>query len=353
MLALMALRRIVIVSLMLLAATGCSTVQYYGQAVSGHLEIMGASRPLEQVIEDPSTEERVRERLRLAAEARRFASRELSLPDNRSYTRYADLGRGAVVWALYAAPEFDTAPHRWCYPLVGCLAYRGYFDQAEAMREAKKLASLGMDTHVAPVPAYSTLGWFADPLLNTMMAWDDEVVAALIFHELAHQVVYVPGDTEFNEAFAVAVEREGMRRWLAASGRSDRLEAWLARKSSAARFTRSLLALRAELTRLYARPLSAQSMRAAKAAAMERARSDFRQRLRERPGERAFTHWYGAGLNNARLNVLAVYERWVPAFEQLLEREDRDLERFYREVRRLGGLQPDERARRLRALDTP
>ncbi|MGB0721477.1 MAG: aminopeptidase [Gammaproteobacteria bacterium] len=333
--------------------TGCSTLGYYGQAASGHLEVMAASRPLGSVIEDPATPTKVRERLRVAADARRFASTDLGLPDNGSYRSYADLGRDAVVWALYAAPEFDVEPHRWCYPFVGCLAYRGFFDLDEARDVAKRYAARGMDTYIAPVPAYSTLGWFDDPLLNTMMRWDDTSVAALVFHELAHQVVYVADDTEFNEAFAVTVEREGVRRWLESRGRSAQLHEWRARKAAAAELVRMMLALRADLDALYAGASAhdrGSTPGARKGALIEAVRERFRKQARTRRELEPFAHWFGPGLNNARLNVFAVYERWVPAFAALLAREEGDMSRFFIAVKRLGRLDQEERARQLREL---
>jgi len=212
----------------LLLAGGCESIGYYRQAIEGHLGVMASARPIDAWLADPSTSPALRERLETARRIRQFASRELGLPDNGSYLSYADLGRPFVAWNVFAAEEFSVEPKKECFPFAGCVSYRGFFAEEEARRHAAQLREAGYDVHVAGVPAYSTLGWFEDPLLSSFILYSDAQLARLIFHELAHQMVYAGGDTTFNESFAVVVEEEGVRRWLEAEGRSAELAAFRA-----------------------------------------------------------------------------------------------------------------------------
>ena len=218
---------------------GCTNLGYYYQAVEGQMQIWHRSRPIKQVIDDAQTPAQIRERLELVLRVRDFASAELALPDNGSYRKYADVERPFVVWNAFAAGEFSVAPKEWCFLFAGCVGYRGYFSQAGAERFAEDLKRQGLDVFVAGIPAYSTLGWFDDPVLNTVVRYPDAQLAQLIFHELAHQVFYVAGDTMFNESFAVAVELEGVDRWLARDGDPS----LAARSLEAARDTRRALEL--------------------------------------------------------------------------------------------------------------
>ena len=199
-------------------AAGCSALDYYAQSIEGHFAMLRAARPIPEIVSDPSTAESLKQRLQRAERIRAFASSELALPENQSYRSYADLQRPFVVWNVFATPELSLELKQWCYPVVGCAGYRGYFERTMAEEAAEQLRAEGYEVNVTGVPAYSTLGWFADPLLNTFIGGTEGQLAGLIFHELAHQVVFVGGDTTFNESFATAVEREGVRRWLAANG---------------------------------------------------------------------------------------------------------------------------------------
>src|SRR6185295_9567668 len=241
--------------------TGCETLAYYLQAVGGQLELMARAQPVGTLIADPATPQPLRERLALARSIRDYASRELGLPDNGSYRSYADLGRAYVVWNVVAAPEFGLAPVESCFPVAGCVPYRGFFALEDAERHAARLRSAGNDVNVRGVPAYSTLGRFDDPLLNTFIRNPDADLARLIFHELSHQVLYVKGDSTFNESFAVAVERAGVRRWLAATGRSAAMQAFLETQERGARFLSLLEQARTRLKALYAMPLPPEVMR--------------------------------------------------------------------------------------------
>lgn len=339
-------------SLLVLAAAagaglgGC----YYVQAVRGHLQIMGDRVPLAQVIEDPATPTDLRARLELVREARAFAAAELGLPDNDSYTTYVALDRPYVVWNVFAAPEFAVEPRRWCFPVAGCVVYRGYFAQEDAERYADRMAAEGWDTTVGGVGAYSTLGRFDDPVLSTMLRWQDYQLAGLLFHELAHQVVYVPDDSEFNESFATALEEEGLARWLAARGEASTLADYREDRSRQSAFALLIEDARERLAALYARPLDEEAMRAAKAAEFDALRERYAALRASWGGYAGYDAWFESPLNNARLVPVATYHRYVPAFRALIRDANGDLPAFYEACRRLAELAPDERRRELESL---
>src|SRR3954468_6776618 len=236
---------------LLVVLPGCASLGYYYQAFEGQMQIWHRSRPIKQVIEDASTPAQVRERLALVLRVREFASAELGLPDNGSYRTYADLERPFVLWNVFATSEFSVTPKDWCFPFAGCVGYRGYFSLAGAQKFSADLQREGLDVFVAGVPAYSTLGWFDDPVLNTIVRYPEAELARLIFHELAHQVVYVPGDTMFNESFAAAVEQEGVERWLSKSGDQAQQAAFDLQQQRRADFIGLVLKYRDELEELY------------------------------------------------------------------------------------------------------
>jgi len=334
--------------------SGCSTLGYYAHSARGHLDLMGRAKPVTEWVADDSTPVALRERLQLTQRMRDFAVRELELPDNKSYRAYADLGRPAAVWNVVATKELSLDLHQWCFVVVGCIGYRGYYDRTLAEREAQMLGAQGMEASVYGVPAYSTLGWTnwlgGDPLLSTFIRWPEGELARLIFHELAHQVAYAADDTVFNESFATAVERIGGARWLAQhAGPETRAEydAYEARRHD---FRALTFAARAELAAIYAGPGSDDAKRAGKAAVFARLRADYDTLKRERwGGYTGYDAWF-AQANNASLAVQAAYNRLVPAFERLYEREGRDFNRFYAEVQRLARL---PKAERHATLDSP
>jgi predicted aminopeptidase len=325
-----------------LALAGCETIAYYAQAVNGHLSLMHRALPVEQVIADPATPEQLRARLELARAVRDFASRELALPENASYRSYADLERRYAVWNVVAAPEFSLEPEQSCFPVAGCVAYRGFFSREGAERHAKGLRERGLDVFVYGVPAYSTLGRFDDPLLSTFIGYPEAELARLVFHELAHQVAYVKDDSTFNESFAVAVEREGVRRWLAAAGREKDLDAFREAQRRNAEFMRALDAARARLAALYRQRIAPEAMRQLKRAELEKLGSepDFR-RYAERRGKSGSDPDFSP--NNALLAAFATYTGLAPEFERLLAAEGGDLERFYGAVRALAAKPRAER----------
>lgn len=337
------------------ATTGCSTLGYYGQAVGGHLQIVHAARPVERWLADPATPEPLRERLKLAQQMRAFAVRELALPDNNSYRRYADLGRPSVVYNVVAAPELSLELKTWCFPMVGCVGYRGYFSREPAEATAEALRAQGWETSVYGVPAYSTLGrteWLGgDPLLNTFLFWPEGELARLLFHELAHHIVYVRDDTMFNESFAVAVERIGGRRWLQQHGTETALAEYAALEARRAQFRALTLDTRQRLQQVYTGPGSDEDKRRAKGEVMAGFRSGYETLKREAWGGFAGYDGWVARANNAAFAVQAAYDELVPGFEALYEAEGRDLPRFYAAVKTLAALPKAERRARLGAAN--
>ncbi|WP_235539280.1 aminopeptidase [Pelomonas sp. Root662] len=334
--------RVLLVAAAALALSGCSAVGHWGQAAGGHLGIVRAAKPVDAWLADPATPTELAERLRLSQQIRDYASSHLALPDNNSYRRYADLGRAAVVWNIVAAPALSFDLKTWCYPMMGCAGYQGWFNLDEARRRADLLKAEGWEVQVQPIPAYSTLGWSrwlgGDPLLNTFIRYPEGELAAMIFHELSHQRVYAGDDTGFNEAYATAVEQIGARQWLA--GRPEALAAFETGRARRARFLALAREGRERLRAVYAGP--AESRAAAKAAVM----AELRERApREAPGYEA---WFQRA-NNASFAILSAYDELVPAFMRLYEREGRDWVKFHAAVERLVPLSREERRATLRS----
>ena len=314
--------------------SGCSA-GYLLQAAHGQWQLLRARQPIGRLIAARDTDATLRRRLELVREARDFATRELALPDNRSYRSYSALGRPYVVWNVVAAPEFAIVPLHWCFPIAGCIAYRGYFREANARRFAEQLRLRGHDTLVAGVSAYSTLGRFADPVLDTMLRYGDLELVGTIFHELAHQLVYVKNDTEFNESFAMSVERAGVARWLAAHDRLPELGDYRLRQQQQAQIVALLAAGRAQLATLYAGPLAPGPMRARKQELLGQITTAVRDYTQSQGVRSGYDAWLDAGLNNAHLASVATYFDCVPGFEQLLASHSGDFGAYYAAVRAL------------------
>lgn len=333
-----------------LLLSGCANVGYYFQSVSGQFGIWRRERPIEEVMADPASAPALKERLARVLEIRAFASRELGLPDNDSYRRYADLGRPFAVWNVFAAPEFSVQPLQSCFLFAGCVSYRGYFSRSDADQFAAALAGEGNDIYVGGVPAYSTLGWFADPVLSTFIHYPEPEIARLIFHELAHQVAYARDDTVFNESFAVAVEQEGMRRWLARRADPQEREQFERGRRIRAEFTGLIQKYRARLETLYRARIEPDAMRVRKRETFAELESEYRSLREKWGGYGGYDAWFARVPNNAQLASVAVYSQLVPAFESLLAREDGSLPRFYEAVRALAALPKAERDARMRAF---
>jgi predicted aminopeptidase len=344
--------RLWLMPLVCLALGGCGSL-YVAQAAKGQLQILTARKSITRIIADPKSTAELRQRLESVRAARAFASAELALPNNKSYTSYANLKREYVVWSVVATPEFSVEPREWCFPIVGCVAYRGYFKESAAKDFAATLRAQGFDTIVGGVPAYSTLGKFNDPILSTMMSYGDDELAAIMFHELSHQVVYIQDDTSFNEAFAVTVEQEGLARWLKSLGRESQLTRHIKRRARQAESVALIGRYRMELATLYRTRLAPEAMRARKVEVFARLVADL-QALDARYGVKSgLAAELAEQPNNAQLASLATYYDCVPGFEQLLAEQQHDLPKFYAAVRELAKLPRDERRARLCRSEAP
>lgn len=329
---------------------GCANLGYYAQAVEGHLAIQQRTRPIVEVVGDPATAENLKRSLSLVSALREFAVRELRLPDNGSFTTYADLGRPYAVWNVSAAPELSMELEKWCFVAVGCVSYRGFFSMSEAERFAQELRAKGYDVALGGVRAYSTLGWFREPLLNTFLGYSDTEMAQLIFHELAHQVVHVRDDTTFNESFATAVELEGINRWLDRNGSEAQRDAFIASRKRKTSYTTILLEYRARLKRLFASGESDVEKREIKARIFDELHeklADFgtaKATVRRAPVART-------KLNNADLATVSTYTGLVPAFQALLQQQGGNLPLFYERVKEIARLPAPERMAVLRQVE--
>ena len=332
--------RLFLVVIACLPLTGC----YLMQAATGQMQLLSKRQPIAKVIANPQTKPALRTRLEYVTAARDFASHDLGLPDNRSYRTYADVGRSFVVWNVFAADAFSVEPRRWCFPIAGCVVYRGYFREASAERYARNLRLRGFDAAVGGVAAYSTLGHFADPLLNTMLGWSDAQLAGTVFHELAHQLIYVPGDSEFNEAFATVVEEAGLERWLATHGTGKQMENWRAQRERGQAFIDLLLATRERLRLLYQMKLAPGEMRSRKQEEFGRLKFEYSQLRARWKGYSGYDYWFDRALGNAHLVSASTYHGCLPEFHRLLESMNGDLVPFYDEVRRMAKQSRRERA---------
>ena len=321
--------------------TGC----YLLQAAGGQMQIVSRREPIAKVLADPATPEKLRGRLEYVAAARDFASRDLGLPDNDSYRSYADVGRPYVVWNVFATDEFSVTPRRWCFPVAGCVVYRGYFNEDNARRYARGLRMSGNDAAVGGVAAYSTLGHFKDPILNTMLGWNDAQLAGTLFHELAHQVVYVPGDSEFNETFATVVEEAGLERWLQHTDHSQELQNWRTQRERNRQFIQLLLDTRERLQELYKTSLPADEMRARKQEEFGRLKFEYWQLRKRWNGFAGYDRWFDGALSNANLVSAATYHGCMPGLRRVLRAVDGDLPRFYQEAKKLAALSLEARRR--------
>lgn len=332
---------------------GCETFSYLAQAAGGQLSLLGSARPLERILNDPDTPPDLKARLVRAAAIRDFASRELLLPDNGSYRSYVDLGRPYPVWNVVAASEFSVHAARSCFPISGCVNYRGFFSREDADQYASKLRSRGDDVIVYGVPAYSTLGYFDDPLLSSFIRYPDTELARLLFHELAHQVVYVKDDSSFNESFAVALEREAVKRWLSAQGRQAELASFAQASARADAFKTLLDATRLRLEALYRQnpsPAELPALRAAKEKEFARLKQDYEGLKASWNGFSGYDRLVGDQPNNALLAAFNTYTRLVPSFEKLLPKEGASLGDFYAKVKALAADAPEVREEKLKRL---
>jgi len=329
-------------------SSGCA-VPYYLQAIGGQIDLMRKREPIADIVADPSRDADFRRALGTVAELRRFAVTDLHLPDNDSYTSYADLGRSYVVWNVVATEPFSVKPQRWCFPFAGCVSYRGYFDRDTAERFQQRLDERGLDTFSGGSSAYSTLGYFSDPVLNTMLAGSVDNVAGILFHELAHQKVYIQDDSELSEGFATAIEEHGVEMWLRAHGDAAALERYLRRIGRRAQFAELVARQQSRLRSIFAVDTDDASKLAAKAAAFEQMRLDYAVLKEHWGGATDYDGWFAGTLNNATLVAITTYRRWLPGLKWRLR--EVGLTQFYADVAALAELPRDERVIRLERWD--
>ncbi len=342
--------RILAAALVVVPLSGCSNVGYYSQIVSGHMQIVMGKKPVAEVTEDESVDKQLRRRIMLAVQARDFAVNELGLPDNDSYKTFYDTRRNYVTWNVVAAEEFSFTPKQWCFPVAGCVSYRGYYDIADARDYAKGLEEDGMDVTLNGATAYSTLGWFADPLLNTMLNRSDSGIVALLIHELAHQQLYVQGDSKFNESFAVFVDQAGLELWQNRRGSSEQITELESRREKQEEFIALLRGTREDLDKLYRSDVQESVMRQQKAERFDQLRVDYETLKRTWGGYRGYDGWFARELNNARLVSVATYNDYVPAFEVLFEQSNKDFTVFYQAAKRLADMPMAQRTLEMQAL---
>ena len=326
-----------------LSLGGCSTVGYYSQAVTGHLKLMSARQSIDKLLAADDTDPELRGKLQTLVDARQYAVTALKLPDNDSYNTYVETGKRAITWNVVATEEFSMRPNTWCFPVAGCVSYRGYFDRQDAEKFAASLAEESFDITIGGASAYSTLGWFDDPVFDTMLRGDDLRYVGTLFHELAHQVLYVKDDSNFNEAFASFVEQEGVRRWLEDRLQTERIEGYKASLVRSGDFVELLKSTREALLELYKEPIAEAVMRERKQQVFDGMRSDYEILKTSWGGFNGYDGWFRRELNNARLVAVATYRRYVPAFAAMYKEVDGDLEGFYGLAEEISSLPAEKR----------
>lgn len=321
----------------LIACTSCSNLSYYSQSIRGHFAVLAEQQKISALIEDPSTPDVLKRKLETVLSVREYASTSLGLPKNDSYRQYADIGRPYVVWNVFAAEPLSIEAKQWCFPIAGCVIYRGYFNLDDATQFADQLRDQGLDVFVGGVKAYSTLGWFDDPMLSTMINYNETELAGIMFHELAHQQLYIKNDSAFNESFATAVEIEGTRRWLQKNQLNDKFDAYLRKKQIRDEFVALILKYRQQLAQLYGSDdIDETTKLKGKITTFAKLKAEYQQ-LRQRWDNYAgYDRWFDLDLNNARLASIGAYHEFVPAFQTLLKKHDYRLEDFYKQAKLIG-----------------
>lgn len=328
--------------LLTIALGGCAQLGYYSQAVRGQMTLLAEAKPIDRWLSDPAVEDDLKARLKRVREIRSFAASELGLPNNGSYKNFADLKRKFVMWNVVATPELSLKPEHWCFPIAGCVDYRGYYEKEAAQAFADGLRSRGLDVRVSGVPAYSTLGWFNDPVLSTFIHYPEAEMARLVFHELAHQVAYAPGDSQFNESFATAVEEAGVTRWLDAHGDAEIRESYRSFQQRRLGFLQLLETYRGRLEETYQGPFSDAQKRIHKAELMAAMQADYASLKLQWGGYAGYDRWFNEPMSNAHFALISTYHDLVPAFHRLLA-EKKALPAFYQAVRALARMDAAQR----------
>ncbi len=329
------LQTLILVILCVALLSGCASLDYYGQSIRGQASLLLKAQPINELLADPAIDRQIKAKLHRVLKLRRFASEVLALPDNESYTRYVDLHRSYVVWNVFAAPALSVVPREWCFPVVGCVAYRGYFAEADARTFAASLAGQGLDVFVGGVTAYSTLGWFDDPMLNTIINRPEAELAGLIFHELAHQVVYVSGDSAFNESFATSVELEGARRWFERLGLPQQSRDYRYKKAIEQELIDLIMDYRGRLEVAYRGEATDKEKLIEKKKLIAELKTDYKKMRKYKKTQSAYDGWFAQDLNNAHIASIGTYHQFVKGFERLLADNGGELPAFYAAVRKL------------------
>ncbi len=333
--------------------SGCESFFYYKQAITGQVDILCKRKAISRLLEDRNTPDKLKKQLQLVMGIREFAIKELKLPADKHYLTYVELNRSSVAWNVFAAPEFSFQEKKWCYPIVGCVAYRGYFSQEDAQRYASKLTGEGLDVHVGAVSAYSTLGWFDDPIFSTFVHRSEARLAGLIFHELAHQILFTADDTTFNESFASAVEQEGLRRWFALSGKKKDYNAYLNSEQFYRWFAELVGRYREKLENLYKKDLPPETKRREKAVLLRQLKGEYEKGKTAWGQHKGYDAWFARPINNAKILSVGFYNDLVPAFLGFLQETGGDLGQFYEQCKILAGKPKEDRRQQLQlALET-
>jgi predicted aminopeptidase len=335
--------RLLFVLLSMAGLVACADMGYYLHSVKGHFDIIQQKQDIDKILQDKNVPDKLKQRLRLVQSIRDFAFSELKLPESDSYTEYADLKRSYALQNLFAAGEFSINAKQWCYPFIGCAGYRGFFDQQRLDEFVSKLRKQHYDIYVARVSAYSTLGWFDDPVLNTFINWPDEFLAGLIFHELAHQQLYVDGDSRFNESFATAVQHAGVEKWLQQQGFKQRLKRYRQRQVNRQKVFDLIKQARADLKQLYQRDITDQEKRKLKVKYLRDLKQRYQSFSESIQHNDGFQRWFQGELNNAKLVSISTYNDWVPVFSEILRRQKGDFAAFYQQVLQLSKIPLEQR----------
>jgi len=340
----------IVLAVVLLGTAGCSSIGYYSQAIGGHLKLMSAREPIDELLANDNTDPKLVEKLQTLIDARQFAVDVLALPDNKSYSTYVETGKRYVTWNVVAAEEFSVRAKTWCFPVAGCVSYKGYFAEQDAQAYAETLLAQNLDVNIGGASAYSTLGWFDDPVLDTMLSGGDIRYVSTLFHELAHQLLYVQDDSNFNEAFATFVEQEGIRIWLDARGESERIERYNAYLARNADFAELLKSTRSELVAAYQKDISDAEKRVQKQAVFERMQENYQELKKNWNGYAGYDGWFARKINNARLVSVATYHRLVPAFATIYADANNDLPAFYANAKAVAEMPAQKRREHMEAL---
>ena len=330
---------------MALGLSGCEAVGYYRQAIAGEYQILAHQKPIESLIADPATPPKLKAKFQEVLKIRQFAAQELKEPADKSYVKYTDLHRSCVVWTVEVAPALSLEPKTWWFPVVGRASYRGYFSEASARLYAEKWEKRGWDVFVGGVQTYSTLGWFRDPLLNTFIYEPESELAEIIFHELGHRRLFVPGDTDFNEAFATTVASEGVRRWYVAAQKPKAYEDYLTERRRENDFVKLVLAARDQLQTVYSDAQLPDAEKLKRKEELIRELRDNYAKLKTRWGvtKSGYDYWFSEPVNNAKLDTIAAYYDLVPGFQAVLRAQGGDIEKFYQAIGALAKMPLEKR----------